>query len=130
MRRLLLLSVFCLSLLVGCGGDKKSEGNSESRLDPNTDAGRGEQVFKTYCATCHAIKGDRVVVGPSLEGIATRAATRIEGLSAEDYIRESILYPNDFTVPNFAEGMMQQNFASQLTSDDVNYLVAYLMTLD
>ncbi len=128
MRRLLLLVVFCLSVLVGCGGDDGKK--SEPQLDPNTDAGRGEQVFKTNCATCHAVKGDRVVVGPSLAGVANRADTRIDGLSAEEYIRESIIYPNSFTVLGFPEGTMQQNFANQLTSDEVNYLVAYLMTLD
>lgn len=128
MRRFVLLVFFCLSVLVGCGGG--GEKKPESKLDPNTDAGRGEQVFKTNCATCHAVKGDRVVVGPSLSGVATRAGSRIEGLSAEEYIRESIIYPNSYTVPDFPEGTMQQNFANQLTSDEVNYLVAYLMTLD
>ncbi len=128
MRKFVLLVVFCLSMLVGCGGG--DEKKSESQLDPNTDAGRGEQVFKTNCATCHAVKGDRVVVGPSLAGIAIRAGSRIEGVYAEDYIRESILYPNNYTVPDFPEGTMQQNFANQLTSDEVNYLVAYLMTLE
>jgi mono/diheme cytochrome c family protein len=127
MRKFVLLMILCLSMLAGCGGG--DEKKSEPKLDPNSDAGRGEQVFKTNCATCHAIKGDRVVVGPSLAGIATRANSRIEGLSAEEYIRESIIYPNNFTVPDFAEGMMQQNFANQLTSDEVDYLVAYLMTL-
>lgn len=115
-------------VLVGCGGNEKKS-SSEAHLDPNSDAGRGEQAFKTHCATCHAVKGDRKVVGPSLAGIATRAATRIENFSAEDYIRESIISPDAYVVEGFAEGSMQQNFANQLTSDEVNYLVAYLVTL-
>ncbi|MBI5931407.1 MAG: cytochrome c [Chloroflexi bacterium] len=126
MRRLSLFILGTVLMLSGCGGGEKK---AESHLDPNTDAGRGEQVFKTHCAACHAVKGDRVVVGPSLAGVAKRAATRVEGLAAEDYLRESIIYPNDYTVEGFAEGAMQQNFATQLTSDEVNYLVAYLMTL-
>lgn len=130
MRSRVLFNIFSFMLILtvaGCGGGEKK---SEPSLDPNSEVGKGEQVFKTHCASCHAVKGDRVVVGPSLAGVATRAASRINGLSAEDYLRESIIYPNDYLVAGFAEGAMQQNFANQLTSDEVNLLVVYLMTLD
>ncbi len=87
-------------------------------------------VFQANCATCHALAADVVIVGPSLAHIATTAGTRVEGLDAEDYLRESIVNPNAYTVEGFAEGSMQQNFANQLTSDDVTHVIAFLMTLE
>jgi mono/diheme cytochrome c family protein len=121
-----------LFLLAACSG---SEGNDSATaptptLDMASDAGRGMIVFQANCATCHALAEDVVVVGPSLAHIATIAATRVEGLDAEDYLRESIVNPNAYTVEGFAEGSMQQNFANQLTSDEVTQVIAFLMTLE
>lgn len=119
----------CWFLLVACGGGDESKSIPENQLDPTSLEGMGEKVFISNCAACHAVKGDRVVVGPSLEGIATRAATRVEGQSAEDYLYSSILNPNDYIVEGFSEGSMQQNFASVLTSEEVTQVIAYLGTL-
>lgn len=115
--------------LAACGGGKESDA-SEPQLDPNTDAGRGQALFKTFCSTCHAVRGDRVVVGPSLDGVARRAATRIPGFTAEAYLEDSILNPDHYIVEGYVPGSMQQNFDRQLTSEEVNYLVAYLLTLN
>lgn len=87
-------------------------------------------LFQAHCAACHALVEDVIIVGPSLAHVASRAVDRVPGLSAEDYIRHSILYPDDYVVEGFAAGTMQQNFAGQLTSDEVNRLVAYLLTLN
>ena len=115
--------------LAACGSGKESDA-SEPLLDPNTDAGRGQALFKTFCATCHAVRGDRVVVGPSLDGVARRAATRIPGFTAAQYLEDSIIYPDHYVVEGYVPGSMQQNFDRQLTLEEVNYLVAYLLTLD
>ena len=88
----------------------------------------GQQVFNLRCAQCHALTPDTVVIGPSLAGVATRAATRIKGYSAQDYIEESILHPRDYIVEGFPE-TMPTNFGKELTSDELNGVVAYLMTL-
>jgi mono/diheme cytochrome c family protein len=112
--------------LMACSEEKPKE---SYRYSADTAEGRGERLFKTHCATCHAVEGDRVIVGPSLEGIATRAAEREEGVSAEIYLEESILNPNKFLVEGFVEGSMQQNFADRLTSENVADLVVYLLTL-
>ncbi len=90
------------------------------------------------CVTCHILDEDRILIGPSMVGLAARAATRVEGQTAEDYLRSSILHPNDFLVPNtdtnvFAAGgnsLMFQQYADFLSEEDVNNLVAYLLTLD
>ncbi len=90
------------------------------------------------CVTCHVLDEDRILIGPSMVGLAGRAATRAEGQTAEEYLANSILHPNDFLVPNtdtnvFAAGgnsLMFQQYADYLTEEDVNNLVAYLLTLD
>ncbi len=127
MRRLV-LSVFLIFVLAACGGEKQ-ESAKPPTPDLNTTEGRGEVAFVTHCATCHAVKGDRKIVGPSLAGIATRATTRVEDQSAEDYIYTSILNPDKYLVEGFVEGSMQQNFAAVLTTETVDDLIAYLMTL-
>lgn len=90
---------------------------------------RGRATFKAYCARCHATTGDTVVVGPSLAGIATLGATRVEGMDAEAYIRESILDPTAYMVEGFPEGLMPLELVVDLEPDDLDDLVTYLMTL-
>jgi len=71
-----------------------------------------------------------VLVGPSLAGVATRAQTRVPGLSAEAYLRQSILDPNAYVVEGFAEGQMLTNLGEILTPGQVDDLVAYLLALE
>jgi mono/diheme cytochrome c family protein len=87
----------------------------------------GQTVFNLRCAQCHATVPDTIVIGPSLAGIATRAATRIEGYTAEEYIEDSILFPKDYIVEGFTD-TMPTNFGKDLTSEELNGIVSYLMT--
>lgn len=89
---------------------------------------QGQQVFNAKCATCHALVPDTIIIGPSLNGIATRADTRVEGVNAEEYIQLSILRPGDYVVEGF-NNVMITNFAKELTNEDMNALVAFLLTL-
>lgn len=81
------------------------------------------------CATCHAITEGTTIVGPSLAGIASRAATRVSGLDAAGYIEESILRPDRFKAPGFENVQMDATLGKTLTSEQVTDLVAYLLTL-
>lgn len=82
------------------------------------------------CSTCHSIEPGKVIVGPSLAGSASRAAERKPDLSVEEYIRESILDPNAYVVEGFSEGLMYQNYQDVLTEEEINDLIAYLLTLE
>ncbi len=104
----------------------------------------GEALFQQSppgCNACHSTAAGVALVGPSLAGIASRAAERIGSAdyhgSAQDargYIRESILAPSAFIVPGGtyatdSTSLMPGNFGQVLESSQVDALVAYLMTL-
>ena len=72
-----------------------------------TDAGR--QVFLTAgCTACHTIDtipAARGNVGPNLTNVGTRAGTRKPGMSAEDYLKESVIQPDAFIAPGYTNDM-------------------------
>lgn len=82
------------------------------------------------CGTCHAIKGVAGMagnIGPSLDGIATTAATRVKGLDAEAYLRQSIEKPTEFVVPKYQPVMPA--LRSTLSDQEYADMIAYLLTL-
>ena len=89
---------------------------------------QGQAVYTLRCAQCHTLTPDTVVIGPSLAGIATRAASRVPGYDNQTYLETSILIPDDYLVEGFAN-TMPTNFGKELTSEEFAALVAYLMTL-
>ena len=92
-------------------------------------AAQGSQVFERTCSTCHSAAPDMIVVGPSLAGIATRGGTRIDGMDAEAYIRDSIMNPSAYTVDGFREGLMPEAVFESLSPEEFEAVVHYLMTL-
>lgn len=116
-----------LLLLAACGGQANDEPEAVVSGDPVT--ADGEAVFKKNCAACHAVSAETIIVGPSLAGIASRAETRVEGLSTAEYIQFSILRPGDYVVDGFSE-LMPTNFGTTLSGEELDALVAYLMTLE
>jgi mono/diheme cytochrome c family protein len=89
----------------------------------------GKRLFTVHCAACHATSPDTVIVGPSLAGIAIHGADRVDGLDARAYIEMSITTPDAYLVEGYQD-LMVKNFAKQLTSDELNGLVDYLLTFD
>lgn len=84
-----------------------------------------------WCSQCHAL-GDIAngAIGPDLTDIAVDAATRKPGLSAEEYIRESIREPEAFLceVELCTQGLMTASVTGGLTDDEVDLLVEFLMS--
>ncbi len=81
------------------------------------------------CRICHSLEPDVVLVGPSFAGLAERAAHRVSGLSAEQYIRQSILEPDAYIVPGFPAGQMVPGLGEALTAHQLDDLVAFLLSL-
>ena len=85
----------------------------------------GIVLFANNCTGCHST-GDKTVVGPGLAGVADRAASRVAGLSAEEYLEQSLREPGAFVVDGFPRIMPEW---SQLGNDSIDALVEYLKTL-
>jgi ferredoxin/cytochrome c2 len=81
------------------------------------------------CRICHSLEKGETIIGPSFYGIADRAANRVPGLTAEEYLRQSIIQPNAYIVPGFPEGQMIQNFGQILTEEEIEDIIAFLMTM-
>lgn len=122
MRRLLLIVVL---IVIGCSG--------EFELTPtptlSAELAAGHSVFQANCAICHALTADIVVRGPSLDGIATRGHQRVQGMDARDYIYTSILRPADYIVDGY-EDIMPTNLAKDLTGEEMDAVVNYLLTFE
>ena len=88
-------------------------------------SGNGIILFAKNCTGCHST-GGKTVVGPGLAGVADRAATRVAGLSAEEYLEQSLRKPGAFVVDGFPMVMPEW---SHLGNDSIDALVTYLQTL-
>lgn len=94
-------------------------------------------ITKGTCNACHVITeipGAVGVIGPNLDEIGAVAAERVAGLSAQDYLYQSILEPNAYIVPDCPLGpcvanVMLPNLADILTAEEIDTIVAYLATL-
>lgn len=89
---------------------------------------RGERLFQSRCASCHAVQpGAGSSNGPSLERIGAVAQDRVPGLSAEQFLLQSIQQPAAHREPG-EQGVMPADISAGLTPGDVLSLVAFLKT--
>lgn len=92
------------------------------------DPANGETLFaSTGCIGCHNVDEDVAGTGPSMIGMATRAGETVEGLSATEYLVESIVEPGAHIVEGYQNIMPAY---PDLPDSDLNDLVAYLLTFE
>lgn len=133
---MILLVVLSMLLLVACGGGGSETADTGSSVG---NVSNGEKLFNQAtigsanaagCVTCHSLEPGVTLTGPSQSDVAVRAAGRVPGMSAEDYIHQSIVEPNAYVVEGFDAGVMPQTYGAELTDSEINDLVAYFLTLD
>ena len=140
MKKSLVLMMLLLALaLTACGGDSggDSDVDSSSADAASLSVARGEELYNQTvigpvsspgCITCHSLEPDIVLVGPSHYGVGARAGEYVEGMSAEEYMYESILDSDSHLVEGHVAGVMYQNYADELEPSEVDDLVAFLLT--
>jgi cytochrome c oxidase subunit 2 len=92
----------------------------------------GREIFQSAgCNACHTLDDANATaeVGPDLNDLAARAADRVKGETAEEYVHESIVDPPAFVVEGYPADTMPRNFADQLTPEEIDTLVEYLLGL-
>ncbi len=138
---LMFLALVFSLVLAACGGSGGNQAAGATSA-PQGNAQNGQKLFTSgkgsapACSGCHSTQPGQKLVGPSLAGIGTSAAQIIKdpnykgsAKTPEDYIKESIVNPNAYVVSGYQPNVMYQNYGKDLTDQDVNDLVAYLMTL-
>jgi hypothetical protein len=100
------------------------------------DAARGEVLYSGQgtpslpCRVCHFNRA----IAPPMHSISERVAqvrltaTENETKTVTEYLVESILQPGRYVVPGYTDAMVA-NFGKSLSVQDVQDIVAYLMTL-
>lgn len=93
-----------------------------------------EIIHSAGCGSCHLIGdlGESRKVGPDLSNIGVEAGERVTGLSAEEYIRQSILNPNAYLVeecPNAPclPNVMPDYYDERLSTAQLDLLVEFLL---
>lgn len=141
-RILFLLILSALTLSACGGGQPAAQPASGGAAAGAGNATNGKALFEKSvigntagCATCHSLEKGKVLVGPSMAGVATEAATIIKSAdykgtakTVEDYLRESIVNPDAYVTKGFQAGLMPKDY-SKLSAQEINDLVAYLATL-
>jgi cytochrome c oxidase subunit 2 len=95
-------------------------------------AGAGREIFKaTNCNACHTLDDASATsqVGPDLNQLAQVAADREKGMTAEEYVQEAITDPPAFVVDGYSGDTMPGNYEDQLTPEEIETLVSYLLGL-
>jgi len=106
-----------------------SEARKLASLKPSD---RGKELYVSkQCVTCHSLDGTPRV-GPSWLKIFGREGKFADGSSYkadENYLKESILYPQAKTVAGYP-AMGMPSYQGQLSDDDIHGLIEFMKTVD
>ena len=95
----------------------------------------GAKVFKSQCATCHAVAAGRNLVGPSLAGVVGRKAGDVAGFrysaanKAADYAWDPARLDTYLTDPKGVMPGTSMLYAGLRNDEQRANLIAYLATL-
>ena len=103
-----------------------SDATTSARLSPAAE--RGASLFALKgCIGCHmhsAFPNARMQAGPDLTGLADRAGSRVPGLDASAYVRQSLREPGVYRATSSTAVMPDLG----LTDEQIESLTAFLLT--
>jgi len=84
------------------------------------------------CAGCHNLTLDQDEntlgqPGPNMRNLPETAGERVPGEDAETYVHNSIVNPAAFVVPGYINGLMPPNMGDQMSEEELDSLVAWLL---
>jgi len=84
------------------------------------------------CVGCHNLDlpqdaSNRGPVGPNLGNLPEVAGTIVPGMSAEEYVYQSITEPGAHVVEGYITGIMPPDFATKMSEEEIQGLVAWLL---
>jgi nitric oxide reductase subunit C len=127
----LVLLALVASIAACSGRDSSTAAPSSGR--PAGNVAQGKKIFNKVasppCSACHSIEAGVTLVGPSLANVGATAGTTEPGMSAEAFLRESLVDPNAYLASGFGPNIMPATYGTQLTEKQIDDLVAYLMSL-
>jgi len=103
-------------------------GSAASSATIVANGSRGALLFATMgCTGCHthsSFPNAHMQVGPDLTFVAERAGTRVSGLDARAYIRQSLREPGAYRVSGYSALMPDL----RLTDEQIDSLTAFLLS--
>ena len=94
-------------------------------------AAAGKTVFASNgCASCHTFKPAQATgtIGPDLDSAPAKDAKADGNMDLAAFIKQSIVDPDKYIAKGFSKGLMPTNFGSQLSSTQLNDLVAFVLS--
>jgi len=122
----------------GRGPASRQDGEEGDPLSFGTASAEVLDAFATGgCVACHTIKGvggAAATIGPGLSRLGAVGGIRVAGLSAAEYVEQSIRDPAAFVRPNCPTGpclpgIMPTTYGETLTAEQIATIVGYLATL-
>lgn len=147
--RLSLLAILMILLMTACNStapsndsvateEPTSELEESETIALDTPESRGQALFVQTiteigfaCASCHYLTEARLI-GPGLGNLTTRIETYDLELTAEEYVLESIIHPQDFIVegsPEYPANVMPMTYSDVFTEEQLDDLIAYILSL-
>jgi cytochrome c oxidase subunit II len=97
-----------------------------------TDPECGQRWAQTFgCLGCHTVDGTKKI-GPTWLGLFGSQVELNDGTTVtadEVYLHTSIVDPNAQIVATYQPGIMPQNFSTLLTEEQINQIIAFIMSL-
>lgn len=109
--------------------DAERKASTKWETDKHTPEENGARLFNMNCSGCHDVAG-AVKTGPALNLVYSLGNRPLHGGGSakvdENYLRESILYPEAKVAEGFGPVTQMQSFQGKLSDTDIRNLIAYI----